>query len=86
MNTEFTDAQGHVYLDGQSEPRLRVVGWFHVLGCPHYMVATVDIGRNLCDCEGKVLLGWTEHWPLPDREPPQSIVIDAATDLEATDG
>lgn len=75
-DSTFTDAQGHVYLNGHIEPRLRVIGWAHVIGCPHYRVAMVEVGRNLCDCAGKVLLGWDAQWPLPPREPPQSLVID----------
>ena len=77
----FTDAQGHVFLDGRNESRLRVVGWLHVLGCPRHRIAigqpaiTVEVGVNDCDCGGKVLIGWDEEWPLPPREPSQSVVV-----------
>lgn len=62
----FTDAEGRVFIRGQEEEGLRVIGWAHRRPCPHYVVATVDIGRTMCDCDGVPLLGWRYQWPLDE--------------------
>lgn len=77
---DFTNAAGNVFLDGQEEPRLRVVGFLHRHPCekhgPHVQGTPISLGEPyVCDCDGTALIGWRDWWPLPD-EPSTSLPID----------
>ena len=86
IHDTFSDAQGHVYVGGKEVREVRAVGWVHKFPCPRYAIASVQIGEPyICDCEGTVLMGWRDWWPLPD-EPSQSIVIDCSEDDEGGGG
>lgn len=81
VTNTFTDARGNVYIDGREEPRLRVVGWLHALGCQVLHAAgSVEIGRDICDCAGKVVMGWRDGWPLLPTVPGEAIIIDYSED------
>jgi hypothetical protein len=79
---DFTDANGHVYLDGQPAPQLQAVGFMHRHPCPLDKGSLVQLGEPFgCECGGTVLIGWRHWWPLPDKPQSPGILIDTYREL-----
>lgn len=80
---DFTDANGHVYIDGHAAPQLQAVGWLHRHPCDKANGTAVQLGEPFgCECGGTVLIGWRHWWPLPDNEPSPGLLIDTRSGPE----